>query len=153
MEEMIRAVLDSNILARAAKRSNGPAREVLSGIRSHPHCLVVSPFILNELERVLNYPRVRNMHGLNQEEIQAYLAELYGTAEVVELSSNDPAEAISSDPDDNPIIQTAVVGRASVICTLDRHFREPAVMEYCAAKNIRILTDIEFLKVLRELTA
>jgi predicted nucleic acid-binding protein len=69
MEDVVRAVLDSNILARAAKPSAGPAHEVLARVRALPHCLIVSPFLLNELERVLNYPRLRALHGLSQEEI------------------------------------------------------------------------------------
>jgi hypothetical protein len=53
MEDVVRAVLDSNILARAAKPSTGPAREVLTRLRTPPHALIASPFLLNELERVL----------------------------------------------------------------------------------------------------
>src|SRR5437879_767039 len=60
-----------------------------------------------------------------------------------------PSMSISTDADDNPVIQTAVVGHASVLCTLDRHFRQPAVVRYCAAKGIRVLTDIELLQTLR----
>ena len=98
MEEMIRSVLDNNILARAAKASNGPDREFLTRVRSQPHCPVVSPFLLNEVERVHNYPRVRAMHGLSQDEIQAYLAELYGTAEVVEPAQESGVSGRLSGP-------------------------------------------------------
>jgi putative PIN family toxin of toxin-antitoxin system len=150
MAIVIRAVLDTNILARAARPGTGPAREVLTRVRSEPHCLLVSPFLLNELERVLNYPRVRALHGLSPEEIQTYLEELYRTAEVVHPVVGDPAAAIAQDPDDNPILQTAVLGRANILCTLDRHFQHPEVQAYCAAHGIRILTDVELLRLLRE---
>jgi hypothetical protein len=46
MEDIVRAVLDSNILARAARPSTGPAREVLTRLRTPPHSLIASPFPL-----------------------------------------------------------------------------------------------------------
>ncbi len=150
MAIMIRTVLDTNILARAAKRGTSPAREVLTRVRSEPHCLIVSPFLLNELERVLDYPWVRALHGLSQEEVRAFLEELYQTAEVMQPTASDPAVAISQDPDDNPILQTAVLGRADILCTLDRHFQHPDVQRYCATHGIRIMTDVELLQLLRE---
>jgi putative PIN family toxin of toxin-antitoxin system len=129
VEDVVRAVLDSNILARAVKPSPGPAREVLTRVRVLPHGLIVSPFLLNELERVLNYPRLRALHGLSQEEIHTFLEELHQLAEVVQPPAGTSAEAISRDPDDNPILQTAVLGGANVLCTLDRHFRDPPVLQ------------------------
>jgi len=56
----------------------------------------------------------------------------------------------STDPDDDPIIATAGVGKADVICTLDRHFRQQNVQSYCSQHAIRIVTDLELLKLLRE---
>jgi putative PIN family toxin of toxin-antitoxin system len=153
MEAVVRAVLDSNILARAAKPSTGPAREVLTRVRTPPHCLVASPFLLNELERVLNYPRLRALHGLSPEEIRAFVEELYQLAEVVQPPAGTSAEPISRDPDDNPILQAAVLGRANVLCTLDRHFRDPAVLQYCAEHGIQVMSDIELLQRLRDIEA
>jgi putative PIN family toxin of toxin-antitoxin system len=150
MAIVIRAVLDTNILARAAKPGTGPAREVLTRVRSQPHCLIVSPFLLNELQRVLNYPRVRALHGLSQEEIQEFLEELSRIAEVVQPALGEPAAVITADPDDNPILQTAVLGLANILCTLDRHFQHPDVQTYCATQGIRIVTDVELLHLLRE---
>ncbi len=53
------------------------------------------------------------------------------------------------DPDDEPNLQTAVVGKADVLCTLDRHFQTPEVRAYLAAHAIRALTDVALLRELR----
>jgi len=38
------------------------------------------------------------------------------------------APAVTADPGDDPVFETAVVGRADVLCTLDRHLRDPNVL-------------------------
>jgi len=51
----VRIVLDTNILARANPRSAGPARALLVLIRdSDDHTLVLSPYLLEELEIALD---------------------------------------------------------------------------------------------------
>ncbi len=71
-------------------------------------------------------------------------------AEVVPLGMKGDAVAVPADPDDDPVILTAVEGNAGVICTLDRHFHHPEVLAYCAEREIRILSDVELLRLLRE---
>ena len=66
----MRIVLDTNILVRANGRATGPARELLLLIvRSPGHTLPLSPFLLNELERVFSYDRVRRVTRLNEDEV------------------------------------------------------------------------------------
>jgi hypothetical protein len=44
-----------------------------------------------------------------------------------------------------------VLGGANVLCTLDRHFRDPQVLQYCAEHGIEVMSDIELLQRLREI--
>jgi predicted nucleic acid-binding protein len=76
---------------------------------------------------------------------------LYDLAEAAFLVTL-PAEtpAIVSDPDDDPILQTAIAGRADVLCSRDRAFRAAAVDLVCAAHEVRVLDDIELMRELRE---
>lgn len=150
----MRVVLDTGVLVRAAKKTEkgkrgSPAREVLRLIRSGSHVLVLSDFLLTELNRVLYYPRVRRLHCLTEEEMRTYVAELDKIGQVEKV----PAvvrEDISTDPDDNPIIQTAIQGKADILCAVDRHIRHKRVQTYCAAHGVRVLTDLELLRLLRE---
>jgi hypothetical protein len=38
---------------------------------------------------------------------------------------------VPSDRDDDPVVDTAVVGKADVLCTLNRDFYNPLVLSYC----------------------
>lgn len=146
----MRAVLDTNVLVRATKNASGPARELLRQFETERHVFIVSNAILVELVRVLDYPRVRAMHRLTDEECLEFIRSLHDAAEVVALGDT-PAAGVSVDPDDDPVIQTAVEGKADVLCTLDRHLRTQNVQDYCLCHGIRVLTDVELLDELRRL--
>jgi predicted nucleic acid-binding protein len=62
-------------------------------------------------------------------------------------------EGGSSDPDDNFVVQTGVVGQVNVICTRDRHLLHTNVQAYCAQFGIRVLRDTELLDELRQAAA
>jgi predicted nucleic acid-binding protein len=51
----MRIVLDTNVLARAVTGPGGPAGELLRRVQ-RDHLLVLSPFLITELARVLRYP-------------------------------------------------------------------------------------------------
>lgn len=144
----MRVVLDTNVLVRATKNATGPARELLRQFESEKHVLIVSHAILVEVLRVLDYPRVRALHRLSPNECQEFVQALHDAAQLVALPSAS-AESVSPDPDDDPVIQTAIYGKAHVLCTLDRHLRRREVEEYCAQRSIRIMTDVALLEELR----
>jgi putative PIN family toxin of toxin-antitoxin system len=144
----MRSVLDTNILVRATKRATGPARELLRYFQAEQHVLILSHAILGEVIRVLDYPRLRALHGLTPEECQQFVQSLHDAAEVVSVESIS-SDSISPDPDDNAVIQTAVQGKADVLCTLDRHLRREDVRDYCRQHGIQIMSDVELLEELR----
>jgi predicted nucleic acid-binding protein len=102
----VRIVLDTGILVRANTHSRGPAREVLLAIVTGPHELVTSAFLLNETERVLRYPRLLARHGLTDLEIADHVDYLRRVSELVHVVVREPV--VLSDPDDNPVVYTAV---------------------------------------------
>ncbi len=143
----MRVLVDTNGLARAAAGPPGPAYEVVQRATEHEHVLILSPFLADELGRVLRYPRMRPLHSLSDEEIDQFIMDLMLVADVVEPGG--ASLGVSSDRDDDPILAAAYAGQAEVICTRDRHFHEPAVKEFCAAHKIEILSDLELLAGLR----
>ena len=116
----MRVVLDTGVLVRANAKSRGPAREVLLAIVDGPHELINSAFLLDETARVLRYPRLLARHGLNEQEIEEHLDFLHRISELVDVVVGKPV--VLSDPDDDPVLHTAVGGRADVLCTRDRDF-------------------------------
>jgi len=145
----MRVVLDTNILVRAA-RAGSPAREVFDLLLYSPHALIGSRFILDELARVMRYPRLQRVHGLSDAEIDRHVQDVEIAVSVVDLPQ-DPTAVVTADPADDPIVSTAMHGNADVICTLDRHFRTTDVLAHCAKSGVRVLTDIELLAELRAL--
>jgi putative PIN family toxin of toxin-antitoxin system len=144
----VRIVLDTNILARANPRTSGAARALIELIRdSADHSLILSPFLLTELDRILNYPRLQAMWPLTQPEIASYVQALQGFGECV-VPGIAP-RVVTADPADDPVLATAVTGKADVLCTLDRHFDSVEVREYARSQKIELLNDVELLRRLR----
>jgi putative PIN family toxin of toxin-antitoxin system len=146
----MRVVLDTNILVRANAKARGPARKLLEIIvGSREHTLLLSPFVLQELERVFSYERVRLSSKLTDEEVAQYLGYLR-TKDVSEMVFPGPApRVVPADPDDDPVVQTAVAGHAEAICTLNRHFYHPDVIDYCLQRGVLIANDLDLLALLR----
>src|SRR5271168_1445699 len=98
-------------------------------IISGPHVLILSPAILVEVQRVLTYPRVHARWPLTGEAMEQYLVFLEAAGVLIDLPEVWPA--ILSDPDDDPILQTAIVGGAHVLCTRDDAFQHEVVEQFC----------------------
>jgi putative PIN family toxin of toxin-antitoxin system len=144
----MRVLLDTNVLVRATGTSSGPARSVLLALLEAPHVIIVSSFLLDELRRVLKYPRVGQIHGLTEIAINEYIRDLIAAAEFIDVPPSLTGH-VAHDPDDDPIVACAVYGRADVLCTRDRHLRSPQVLAYCANFKIRVMTDVELAAELR----
>lgn len=134
-------VLDTNILVPAAGNEQGLAGRLLQEIVSGSHVLVSSPYILSEIARVLAYPRLQVRWQLSGETVTEFVSRVGDISEIV--LTTIPRRVVTADPDDDPIVQTAVLGRVDVLCTRDAHLLEAAVVEYCASHGIRVTNDIE----------
>jgi predicted nucleic acid-binding protein len=108
----------------------------------------LSPFLLAEVNRVLRYPRVQALYPLNVDEIRDHLQSLESLADLVIPGEGRPI--VVKDPNDDPVVYTALVGQADVLCTVDRHFYDPSVLSFCARYGFQIMTDVELLHALRE---
>lgn len=145
----MRIVLDTNVLARAASGPPGLADELLLLCVAPPNLLCISPFMLAELARVLHYPRMRKVHGMTDVAIDDYIRELQMASLVVSVLPGDIDAVVPSDPKDDPIVATAVLSKAQILCTLDRHLHHAAVTTYCSDRGIAVLSDRELIHRLR----
>src|SRR5258708_1011266 len=50
------------------------------------------------------------------------------------------------DPNDDPIVHTALAGQADVLCSGDKHFYGPSVLSFCSRYRIRLMSEVELLK-------
>lgn len=110
---MKKVVLDSNILI-SAFFWKGRERDLLNKCRKGEIKLVLSPFILEEVRRVLD-----EKFDVDKDLIQKYIKEIFKISHLIFLKGN--IEEIEEDPSDNYILETAINGNAEVIITGDKH--------------------------------
>src|SRR5438445_7628725 len=144
----MRITLDANILVRANTRAQGPARELLTLIGSRgPHTLVLSRHILSEVKRTLLYPRLQELYGVTESEIQEHVGLLQRVATIVEPFISEPV--VRNDPQDDAVRFTAVQGRADVLCTRDRDFYLAEVIAFCRQRGIEVMNELQLLRRMR----
>ena len=142
----MRIVFDTNVLARAHQLAHGPARRALLFVATGSEVLVVSQYLLQELRRILAYPRVMKSSGLTALDISEYLDYLARVSTLVHPLS--VPEKLLRDPADEPVLGTALAGNADIICTRDADFFTEEVRRFSAAHGIQILSDLELLRAL-----
>jgi putative PIN family toxin of toxin-antitoxin system len=140
----LKITLDSNILVRAATSPQGPALRLLD-IVLNAHTLVLSRFILDEVERVLLYPRLQARYRITANEAARFTEGLADVACMVEPVIVRPL--VLSDPADDAVLYTAADGKADFLCTRNlRHFDSEQVRKFCAIHGVRVMTDLELLR-------
>jgi len=113
----VRCVLDPNVLVAALLSGRGPPAELVRLWLDGTFELVASPLLLDELKRVLEYPKLRTR--VSEPEAKAFLTLLSKEANLID----DPARAPSlrsADPDDDYLVALAEEARA-VIASGDQH--------------------------------
>jgi uncharacterized protein len=143
----LRIALDSAILVRANQRATGIARALLLAVLDNGHTQVLSASVLDEVGRVLRYPRLIKRYALTEVEIARFLAFLEASGELV--ARDETVAPPIRDPGDIHILQMAIGGRADYLCTIDAHFYEDAVVAFCRSYGVRIVSDVEMLRLIR----
>ncbi len=133
----MRAVLDSNVIVSAALSRSGTPAKVFQAWLDGAYALLVSPLLLDELRRVLRYPKIASRVSPQDAEVLSAL--LLRQAETVE-DPEDPPTIKSPDPDDDYLISMAQTARA-VIVSGDAHL-------HSLADRIPVYTPAAFLALL-----
>lgn len=140
----MRITLDTGILVRMNVRASGPARRLLQVILEGPHEMVLSDFLLDETACVLRYPRLQKLFNLSEDDIGEHINLLRARADLVFPVIQQPV--VLSDPNDDPVVFTAVDGQADVLCAMDRDFYTDNVITFCRLRGIEILNDVQLLQ-------
>lgn len=111
----MRVVLDTNVLISGLLRPASPADLVVRAWVERRFTLVTSEWQLDELGRVSRYPRLRA--SLTPHEVGRLIGRMRRHAVVF---ASLPAIAVSRDPDDDPLVATAIAGDAHWLVTGDK---------------------------------
>lgn len=142
---MLRAVLDTNIIVSGTISSSGAPFDVLEAWRHRRFDLVTSPAILEEAERVFEYPRIKKAYALDARVIEQVLATLAEYSLVTDGGLT--VDEIEDDPADDMFLACAVEGEADFIVTGDSH-----LLRLKALGGVQIMVARRFLDTLEERT-
>ncbi len=140
---MIKAVLDANILVSALLTSKGHPARILTQWKIGTFDLVVSPSILQEIARVLFYPKIRKRICWSDSELSDFLVNL--TRFGIMVTGEPVVDLLKEDPADNKYLACAQKSEADFIVSGDHH-----LLELRNYKGTRIITPKAFLTILLE---
>lgn len=127
--------LDTNILISALGWQGNPKlifEKCLSGELE----LVTSSHQIEELQRVMDYPKFK----FTSEQKDTFVSLILKIATIVEITGK--VKMVKEDPDDDAMLETAVIGNVAYIVSGDPHLL--ALKEFA---SVKILTATEFLSV------
>jgi putative PIN family toxin of toxin-antitoxin system len=132
-----RAVLDTNLLVSYLLVHRLPIATLIDvHLAAERFTLLTAPALLQELDRVLRYPRLERYYDAATRD--RFVALVAALSELVELPDEIPP--ISRDPDDDRVIACAVIGRADAIVSGDQD-----LLKLGRVGDIPVLTAAEFL--------
>lgn len=135
---MLKAVIDTNLFVSGLISKKGNPAKLLQLWHDHAFLLVISEQMVKEIERVLQYPRIRNKYNLKDEEIEQAVGTIKKFAVV--LPDAVELDVVKDDPDDNKVLACALAAHADYIVSGDGHLLKLGVF-----KNIPIVTAKDFL--------
>lgn len=111
-----RVVLDTNLVLSALVFTGGPTARLRQAWQQGRCLPLVSTATVQELMRVLAYPKFRLSHAEQAELLADYLPH----AEVVAVPTPPPAVPACRDPHDLPFLHLALAGSAQALVTGDK---------------------------------
>jgi len=120
-----------------------PFKDILEAFYNGEFIPIYSQASFDELLRMLTTSiRVARKHAIDPIKAGQFVGIIFAKAgeEVIITGTL----AVSSDVDDNPIIETGFAGRVDYVVSDDGHFHEPAVISLLRSAGIRVLRSYEF---------
>jgi uncharacterized protein len=134
----MRVVIDTNVFVSALLSPQGIPSKIFHCWESNYFDLLVSQESLDELARVLHYPKIHKRLHSTEEELAEFVRLFQEKATLV--LRQETIHAISADVSDNLYLEIGLAGRADYIVSGDQHLLQ--IKEY---RGIAIITPAKFL--------
>ena len=134
----MKVVLDANIFVSSLVNTQGNPKRIMSAWEEGGFDLLVSAPILEEVGRVLRYPRIAKRHKQDELAIQRFLELLKNEAILIE--PKEQLNVVLEDKSDNRYLECALEGKAQYLVSGDNHLLD--IGEY---KGIIILPPAAFM--------
>ena len=115
----MKVVLDANVYVSSLINTQGNPKRIMERWKQNQFDVLVSASIIDEIGRVLRYPRIVKRHKQDEGAIQSFLELLSSQAVMVEPTI--VVDAIKIDESDNRYLECAVEGKARYIISGDKH--------------------------------
>ena len=135
MSVAVRVVLDTNVVLSALVFGGGQAGQLRRAWQAGAFVPLVSAVTVQELVRVLAYPKF----ALSRAEQDELLADFLPYAQTVRMPQSPPLVPECRDPLDVPFLQLAVAGQAQRLVSGDKDLLVLA-QAFCQASGCRIIT-------------
>ena len=134
----MRVVLDTNILISALISAKSAPAQIFDLWLAGALRIVISQDVINELQRVLMYSRVRNRLRYTDEQVQQFLLLLHRDG--LFLEDLPAMGSVAADPDDDKFLALAYASKADYIISGDDHLLSIGVYQ-----GIAVVTAADFL--------
>jgi putative PIN family toxin of toxin-antitoxin system len=139
---VLKAVLDTNVIVSAIITGKGVPSQLLQAWRKQEWVLVVSPSLLQEVQRVLSVPKIAQVYAVTRQDI-ADLIRLF-TSRATIVSENLTIPRTVRDPEDDHILACAKEGQADYIVSGDQD-----LLTLTSYEGIPIVTPAAFAGLLK----
>lgn len=147
---MIKAVVDTVVFVRGALSKTGGSAFIIQAFKQRRFLLLTSRAHLEEIFHTLGYPRLRRKYALTDRGCKKLVSQI--SARGVLLLPKGALE-ICRDPDDNYLVEMALLGKADYLVTEDADlYDDQAITQFLAERGTRVVQVAEFGKVLHETT-
>lgn len=141
----MRVVLDTNVILSGIIVPHNPPAQLLTLAQEGRFKIILSPKIIQEIQRVLGYPRLAKFmakHRLSLNEADDVLQKIINLALLT--PGNLEVQALPVDPSDNDILAAAVEGEAEFVISGDHH-----LTDLKSFQGIRIVDPATFLSMIK----
>jgi putative PIN family toxin of toxin-antitoxin system len=137
-------LLDTNVWVSAFLKPSGPPGKVVAAWRRGDFSVVTSPSQLTEIVEVLNRPRSIRRFAYPPEEAETFVRLIAARANVVQISGD---LKICRDPDDNDILEAAILGKSQYLVTRDDDLkRDLDLIRALRRRRVRVVSVRQFLR-------
>ena len=144
--QLLRVFIDTNIWISVFISPFGPPAAIISEWQQGRFVPIVSEALVDEIRTVLMRPRIQRRLRRSQSDINALLDEFGSKARYVTPTGT---LHLCRDPNDDIMIETAILGRADYIVSRDDDLkRDLALMATLRAYGTEVLTVAQFLDLL-----
>jgi putative PIN family toxin of toxin-antitoxin system len=140
-----RVVVDTNVWVSALLNPQGLPAQLFEALKRKRFTPILSSPLVGELKEVLARPRLRK-YGIGDEDVEELITLLNDRAIWVEPTGK---LRLCRDPDDDLVLETALLGRAEQMVTRDDDIkRDLDLIKHMRAQEVIVLSISQFLELL-----